>query len=88
MKFSFIHLIYPIAFPECGAIIGGIGLIITMCKMKKLSTSLRASALLVVTGLFLVGCGQSGALYLPQDETQVAPVAEPAASTAVDSAAQ
>ncbi|WP_439333857.1 LPS translocon maturation chaperone LptM [Vibrio agarilyticus] len=56
--------------------------------MKKLSTSLRASALLVVTGLFLVGCGQSGALYLPQDETQVAPVAEPAASTAVDSAAQ
>jgi hypothetical protein len=28
MKFSIVHPLYPIAFPECGAIIGGIELFI------------------------------------------------------------
>jgi len=61
---SFIVL-YPIAFPDCGAIIGGIELLITNCKMKK---SLIALFLLSVLGL--AGCGQSGALYLPDDANQ------------------
>ncbi|GLR03066.1 hypothetical protein GCM10007906_06530 [Vibrio hyugaensis] len=57
--------VYPIAFPECGAIIGGIGLIITICKMKKLLT-----VLFVMVAATLAGCGQSGSLYIPDDAQQ------------------
>nr|WP_193254835.1 lipoprotein [Vibrio navarrensis] len=62
MKFSIVHLIYPIAFPECGAIIGGIESIITICKMKKFLT-----VLLTLSVALLAGCGQSGSLYIPDD---------------------
>ncbi|EGR0047276.1 lipoprotein [Vibrio vulnificus] len=65
MKFSIVHPIYPIAFPECGAIIGGIESIITICKMKKILT-----VLLTLSVAFLAGCGQSGALYIPDDAQQ------------------
>ncbi|RTZ20535.1 lipopeptide [Vibrio penaeicida] len=65
MKFSIVHLLYPIAFPECGAIIGGIELFITNCSMKK---SITALLMFVVLGL--AGCGQTGALYLPSDSEQ------------------
>ncbi|HAS8546320.1 TPA: lipopeptide [Vibrio vulnificus] len=65
MKFSIVHLIYPIAFPECGAIIGGIESIITICKMKKILT-----VLLTLSVALLAGCGQSGALYIPDDAQQ------------------
>ncbi|MBN8115087.1 lipopeptide, partial [Vibrio vulnificus] len=40
MKFSLVHPVYPIAFPDCGAIIGGIDSISTICKMKKKFTVL------------------------------------------------
>ncbi|HAS6262475.1 TPA: lipopeptide [Vibrio vulnificus] len=65
MKFSIVHPIYPIAFPECGAIIGGIESIITICKMKKILT-----VLLTLSVALLAGCGQSGALYIPDDVQQ------------------
>ncbi|EMA2414518.1 lipoprotein [Vibrio vulnificus] len=65
MKFSIVHPIYPIAFPECGAIIGGIESIITICKMKKILT-----VLLTLSVVLLAGCGQSGALYIPDDAQQ------------------
>ncbi|MBF9001958.1 lipoprotein [Vibrio sp. NFV-1] len=65
MKFSFIHLVYPIAFPDCGAIIGGIDEIITNCKMKKTIT-----ALFLLSTLVLAGCGQTGPLYMPDDSQQ------------------
>ncbi|WP_367987574.1 lipoprotein [Vibrio sp. NTOU-M3] len=65
MKFSVVHPIYPIAFPECGAIIGGIGIIITISVMKK---PLLALFLLSVLGL--AGCGQTGSLYMPKDAPQ------------------
>ncbi|EKO5176086.1 lipoprotein [Vibrio vulnificus] len=65
MKFSIVHPIYPIAFPECGAIIGGIESIITICKMKKILT-----VLLILSVALLAGCGQSGALYIPDDAQQ------------------
>ncbi|ASJ37265.1 lipopeptide [Vibrio vulnificus] len=65
MKFSIVHPIYPIAFPECGAIIGGIESIITICKMKKILT-----VLLTLSVALLAGCGQSGALYIPDDAQQ------------------
>ncbi|EGR7965903.1 lipoprotein [Vibrio vulnificus] len=65
VKFSIVHPIYPIAFPECGAIIGGIESIITICKMKKILT-----VLLTLSVALLAGCGQSGALYIPDDAQQ------------------
>ncbi|HAS6176412.1 TPA: lipopeptide [Vibrio vulnificus] len=65
MKFSIVHPIYPIAFPECGAIIGGNESIITICKMKKILT-----VLLTLSVALLAGCGQSGALYIPDDAQQ------------------
>ncbi|MEZ9060323.1 lipoprotein [Vibrio pelagius] len=65
MKFSIVHPFYPIAFLECGAIIGGIELIITICKMKKLIT-----ALFMLSVMGLSGCGQTGPLYLPDDAQQ------------------
>ncbi|EIV8468602.1 lipoprotein [Vibrio vulnificus] len=65
MKFSIVHPVYPIAFPECGAIIGGIESIITICKMKKILT-----VLLTLSVALLAGCGQSGALYIPDDAQQ------------------
>ncbi|MDN3615533.1 lipoprotein [Vibrio gallaecicus] len=68
MKFSIVHPFYPIAFLECGAIIGGIELIITICKMKKLIT-----ALFMVSVIGLSGCGQTGALYLPDEPQQSEP---------------
>nr|WP_102444746.1 lipoprotein [Vibrio splendidus] len=60
MKFRIVHPFYPIAFLECGAIIGGIESIITICKMKKLIT-----ALFIVSVIGLSGCGQTGPLYDP-----------------------
>ncbi|WIE03143.1 lipoprotein [Vibrio fluvialis] len=65
MKFSLVHPVYPIAFPDCGAIIGGIDSIITICKMKKSIT-----ALFVLSLLTLAGCGQTGPLYMPDDAQQ------------------
>ncbi|NAW68951.1 lipopeptide [Vibrio sp. V27_P1S3P104] len=65
MKFSFVHRIYPIAFLYCGAIIGGIDSIITICKMKK-----SVTALFLLSVLALAGCGQTGPLYLPDDTQQ------------------
>ncbi|MCG3722314.1 lipopeptide [Vibrio cincinnatiensis] len=65
MKFSIVHLIYPIAFLDCGAIIGGIDSIITICKMKK-----SVTALFLLSVLALAGCGQTGPLYLPDDAQQ------------------
>nr|WP_260262017.1 lipoprotein [Vibrio intestinalis] len=65
MKFCIVHLIYPIAFLECGAIIGGIERIITIRPMKK---SIIALFLLSVLGL--AGCGQTGPLYMPEDGQQ------------------
>jgi len=62
MKFSFVHPICPIAFPDCGAIIGGIESIITTCKMKKSIT-----AIFLLSVLALAGCGQTGPLYMPDD---------------------
>ncbi|MBY7996866.1 lipoprotein [Vibrio fluvialis] len=65
MKFSLVHPVYPIAFPDCGAIIGGIDSIITICKMKKSIT-----ALFLLSLLTLAGCGQTGPLYMPDDAHQ------------------
>ncbi|MBY7847145.1 lipoprotein [Vibrio fluvialis] len=65
MKFSLVHPVYPIAFPGCGAIIGGIDSIITICKMKKSIT-----ALFLLSLLTLAGCGQTGPLYMPDDAQQ------------------
>jgi hypothetical protein len=65
MKFSIVHLIYPIAFLECGAIIGGIDTIITTEAMKK---SILALFMLSILGL--AGCGQTGPLYMPEDAAQ------------------
>ncbi|MBO0215691.1 lipoprotein [Vibrio sp. Vb2880] len=65
MKFSLVHPVYPIAFPDCGAIIGGIDSIITICKMKKSIT-----ALFLLSVLTLAGCGQTGPLYMPDDAQQ------------------
>ncbi|MGF1752979.1 lipoprotein [Vibrio makurazakiensis] len=65
MKFGIVHPFYPIAFPECGAIIGGIELIITNCKMKKLIT-----ALFMLSVIGLSGCGQTGGLYMPDESQQ------------------
>ncbi|MBY7765903.1 lipoprotein [Vibrio fluvialis] len=65
MKFSLVHPVYPIAFPDCGAIIGGIDSIITICKMKKSIT-----ALFLLSLLTLAGCGQTGQLYMPDDAQQ------------------
>ncbi|MCW8334990.1 lipoprotein [Vibrio sp. SCSIO 43135] len=65
MKFSIVHPFYPIAFPECGAIIGGIELIITKSKMKK-----YVVALFMFSVLALAGCGQTGPLYMPEDAPQ------------------
>ncbi|MDA0150335.1 lipoprotein [Vibrio sp. LaRot3] len=65
MKFCLVHPIYPIAFLECGAIIGGIERIITIRPMKK---SIIALFLLSVLGL--AGCGQTGPLYMPDDSQQ------------------
>ncbi|MDA0130540.1 lipoprotein [Vibrio sp. MarTm2] len=65
MKFSLVHPIYPIAFPECGAIIGGIDEIITIEPMKK-----SILALFVVSVLGLAGCGQTGSLYMPDEAPQ------------------
>nr|WP_083239629.1 lipoprotein [Vibrio scophthalmi] len=65
MKFCLVHLVYPIAFLECGAIIGGIGIIITISPMKK---SILALFLLSILGL--AGCGQTGPLYMPDDAPQ------------------
>jgi hypothetical protein len=65
MKFSVVHPIYPIAFLECGAIIGGIDRIITTEAMKK-----PILALFILSILGLAGCGQTGPLYMPQDAPQ------------------
>ncbi|MBA5764436.1 lipoprotein [Vibrio sp. 404] len=65
MKFCIVHLVYPIAFPECGAIIGGIERIITVRPMKK-----SILALFIVSMLGLAGCGQTGPLYMPDDAQQ------------------
>nr|WP_194438049.1 lipoprotein [Vibrio fluminensis] len=65
MKFCLVHLVYPIAFPECGAIIGGIERIITVRPMKK-----SILALFVISMLGLAGCGQTGSLYMPDDAQQ------------------
>ncbi|MEL7291994.1 MAG: lipoprotein [Pseudomonadota bacterium] len=65
MKFSLVHPIYPIAFLECGAIIGGIDRIITIQPMKK-----SLITLFIVSVLGLVGCGQTGSLYMPEDAQQ------------------
>ncbi|MGF1911649.1 lipoprotein [Vibrio kasasachensis] len=65
MKFCIVHLVYPIAFPECGAIIGGIERIITVRPMKK-----SILALFLVSMLGLAGCGQTGPLYTPDDAPQ------------------
>nr|WP_114767792.1 lipoprotein [Vibrio rhodolitus] len=65
MKFCIVHLVYPIAFPECGAIIGGIERIITVRPMKK-----SILALFIVSVLGLAGCGQTGPLYMPDDAQQ------------------
>nr|WP_162045350.1 lipoprotein [Vibrio taketomensis] len=65
MKFCIVHLVYPIAFPECGAIIGGIERIITVRPMKK-----SILALFIVSMLGLAGCGQTGPLYMPDDNQQ------------------
>nr|WP_206355592.1 lipoprotein [Vibrio maerlii] len=65
MKFCIVHPLCPIAFPECGAIIGGIESIITISKMKK-----TLSALFLLSLLGLAGCGQSGSLYMPEDAPQ------------------
>ncbi|GAB2641117.1 lipoprotein [Vibrio panuliri] len=65
MKFCLVHLVYPIAFPECGAIIGGIERIITVRPMKK-----SILALFVISLLGLAGCGQTGPLYMPDDAQQ------------------
>ncbi|KLN64432.1 lipopeptide [Vibrio sp. VPAP30] len=65
MKFSIVHLIYPIAFLECGAIIGGIDRIITIQPMKK-----SILALFIFSVLGLAGCGQTGPLYMPEDAPQ------------------
>ncbi|RBO15871.1 lipopeptide [Vibrio cholerae] len=65
MKFSFVHPIYPIAFPNRGAIIGGIDSISTICKMKK-----KFTALFLLSALVLAGCGQTGPLYMPDDAKQ------------------
>ncbi|QXO17483.1 MULTISPECIES: lipoprotein [Vibrio] len=62
MKFSLVHPVYPIAFPDCGAIIGGIDSISTICKMKKSIT-----ALFLLSVMTLAGCGQTGPLYMPDD---------------------
>ncbi|WP_206212082.1 lipoprotein [Vibrio sp. HDW18] len=62
MKFSFVHLLYPIAFPNRGAIIGGIDSISTICPMKNTFT-----ALFLLSVLTLAGCGQTGPLYMPDD---------------------
>ncbi|RJX65296.1 lipopeptide [Vibrio sinensis] len=65
MKFSIVHLIYPIAFLECGAIIGGIERIITIEPMKK-----SILALFIISVLGIAGCGQTGPLYMPGDAPQ------------------
>nr|WP_194574774.1 lipoprotein [Vibrio anguillarum] len=65
MKFSIVHPVYPIAFPDCGAIIGGIDSIITTCKMKK-----SIVALFMLSLLALAGCGQTGPLYMPAEPEQ------------------
>ncbi|MCZ4296168.1 MULTISPECIES: lipoprotein [Vibrio] len=65
MKFRIVHLIYPIAFLECGAIIGGIDRIITIQPMKK-----SILALFIFSVLGLAGCGQTGPLYMPEDAQQ------------------
>nr|WP_093278603.1 lipoprotein [Vibrio xiamenensis] len=65
MKFSLVHLICPIAFPECGAIIGGIERIITNWPMKK-----TLLALFIFSVVGLSGCGQTGPLYMPADTQQ------------------
>ncbi|MFM2588327.1 lipoprotein [Vibrio sp. TBV020] len=65
MKFSIVHPIYPIAFPECGAIIGGIERIITIQPMKK-----SILVLFIFSLLGLAGCGQTGPLYMPEDAQQ------------------
>nr|WP_175443167.1 lipoprotein [Vibrio sonorensis] len=65
MKFSVVHPIYPIAFPECGAIIGGIERIITNRLMKKI-----IATLFIFSILGLAGCGQTGPLYMPEDAPQ------------------
>ena len=62
MKFSIVHLACPIAFLDCGAIIEGIDIIITIQTMKKLLFTLF---ILSVVGL--VGCGKTGPLYMPDD---------------------
>ncbi|KGY11026.1 lipopeptide [Vibrio tubiashii] len=65
MKFRIVHLIYPIAFLDCGAIIGGIDRIITIELMKK-----SILALFIFSVLGLAGCGQTGPLYMPEDAPQ------------------
>ncbi|MGL6316735.1 LPS translocon maturation chaperone LptM [Vibrio sp. WXL103] len=57
--------VHPIAFLNCGAIIGGIEKIITTSIMKNF-----LAVIFMLSSLALVGCGQSGALTLPQDDTQ------------------
>ncbi|MCK6265727.1 lipoprotein [Vibrio sp. ZSDE26] len=65
MKFRIVHLFYPIAFLDCGAIIGGIESIITRCKMKK-----SIVALFMLSIFTLAGCGQTGGLYMPEEAAQ------------------
>nr|WP_254620128.1 lipoprotein [Vibrio metschnikovii] len=64
IKFSVVHPVYAIAFPDCGAIIESIESIITICTMKKTIT-----ALFLLSALALAGCGQTGPLY-PPDRAQ------------------
>ncbi|MDN3608763.1 lipoprotein [Vibrio ostreicida] len=65
MKFSLVHLVYPIAFPECGAIIGGIERLITTQRMKR-----SLFTLFILSVLGLAGCGQTGPLYMPEDASK------------------
>ncbi|PWI31905.1 lipopeptide [Vibrio albus] len=68
VKFSVIHPLCPIAFLIGSAIIGGIGLLITTCTNKTMKKTLAALCLLSVLGL--TGCGQTGPLYMPDDNAQ------------------
>ena len=43
----------------------------TSNNMKIISSQLRLLFLILLTSVFICGCGQSGALYLPKQEDQV-----------------
>ncbi|PJC84979.1 lipopeptide [Vibrio sp. HA2012] len=68
VKFGIIHPLCPIAFLIGSAIIGGIGLLITTYANNTMKKTLLALCLL--SALSLTGCGQTGPLYMPADDTQ------------------